>query len=1059
LTQDRGRRALDQSVAEACGSSTTSANKASLGDIERRLSMGALTNLGAPEGFLEKCLEEGAVVSKFQPSFASMPGAVVGPSMTSTVEHLGDSEKKALVAEYYLNMNRLKLGSQAALESLAAIDSVLGKNPLADQSCTGSRIAAVDATCRRLQACTPSHALASEADELAQLAPLVQKLEAKVSQGEARKNGAGGRTAVLASAREFEEAAKQLQLLKAMYPALEGKKFKEVFDSQKNNAEEALKKQLEETRQALLTQLSSYQKGVECLNGFSCSAECKEYPEALAKAPSFRMEAFKSQGQGTREDTDVQSYLSGAECRVNRRVPDKEAWDQVNEVVIGAALTVATSGISSVAAAAKAATLAARAGRAATAVKTTTTVAQAGDAARAGSTGFKALDLTSKAGFARAAMLGGDIYFAASDVNSAIDQCSELLNQLSSVPTPKTKPENKPETTSGGGCPGAIDSRQVQVMADYRACVLSVALSVGTNALPVVPDFVARYRVRKAGPQLAVDSKATASAASASIDLLSHELPANVETRAAAEFEQVLKQNQEAGFPRGGKSYEPKPTYEGEAGLTFFNQLGGERPLSEVESQINSATQAFKEGKLKEVNQAFDEVRVTETEIALIEKDLKDSVLTPDQMVASRKRKEELEKSRTDLLKTAQTKFDAATIESRELAKLEVERLILQLKQSNAIDPKSIQVFSGREMNRLQASTGGLGEFFPDLPVLQFKLEDPLPQDAVLPNFVRGIGEGQNRGGQYFTPDRSGLKFLDSRTRGQLNSTPDSNDYQLNLQVEMNPGAELVVGSIGDLRPDFTQGLDVISPGKFSYDRKGRPLVGGGAQIKRLSTGKSEIRPDNILAGSAGVEGPALKFQSQVVAAKKAGGLDSQNYDKMETSMRLKVDLQETQLRQTEKALQEVKSYREKATLKLRVERLESDLSLNRENLEGVRLQRLLNADPEAYLRSKEVRELREKIQNSGSGVGTTTADARTLSGLKFELGIYEQMAELRKREREKNLKLSARERRSKAISVLPGADFDQLSQEQRDFLKSLGLSASDGNGFESPKLQLEDRK
>jgi hypothetical protein len=471
IKEDRYQGFRDESASESCRVALSSANRASVAQIESRLSKNSASGLGAPEQFLEKCLEPSVSVQHWQVTMPpSMPGAPMRPWTKTTEEHLGENEKKALTAEYYLSMNRLRTGSQSALETVAAIDSTLGQKPLADRRCDDSRLPGIDDTCRRLQACAPSNALAAQAAELDQVLPLVHQLEAKKSQGEATRGlsylgQAYGGSAAQANAVRAEadaaigEASKQLQVYKSLYPALDGKEFRKTFDPKKKNTEEALRMQLEATRERVIKQLDSYHKGMNCLNSpFSCSADCEEYPKALAHAPQFRAEAFKSGEGATDGDRDVQSYLMAAECRQGIRTTQKEAGDVVKDFAIGAGLTIATAGIGTVAAGAKAAT----------------TVAQ----------GSRIANLASKAGLARAAILGGDLYFAADGVNKAIDQCAESLNQLSS----------EPGAASNSGCPGAEDSKQVQVMADYRACVLSAVTSVGPNLLPFVPAFVKAYR-------------------------------------------------------------------------------------------------------------------------------------------------------------------------------------------------------------------------------------------------------------------------------------------------------------------------------------------------------------------------------------------------------------------------------------------------------------------------------------------------------------------------------------------------------------------------------------
>jgi len=177
----------------------------------------------------------------------------------------------------------------------------------------------------------------------------------------------------------------------------------------------------------------------------------------------------------------VQVYLATADCRQNTRGFRSDAGDVVGDFVIGAVLTVGTAGLGTVAAGAKAATSVAQGARAATL------------AGRVGEVLAKPLmEVSVSAGaaaFARAAILGGDLFWAGKGVHTALNECDALLNQLSTA--------SKSSAFRGSSCPGGSASPEVQLMADYRACALSAFLNVTPNLVPFTPLLVKGYRSGK----------------------------------------------------------------------------------------------------------------------------------------------------------------------------------------------------------------------------------------------------------------------------------------------------------------------------------------------------------------------------------------------------------------------------------------------------------------------------------------------------------------------------------------------------------------------------------
>lgn len=468
LRQDLKKGWLGTSPAESCELVLKAAKEMLPSTLERLLASHPQTQLGANPDYLTKNCRSS--------------GPASAPSL---------SDQKIEIAEYYLNMNRLKAGALSSIEIVANLDSTLGKKPLTAMDCgRSSRLPQIEKSCAKLQSCAPAGGLAEQARELQAVWPMVQALEEEVRVASSRNRNIGMGVAYGA---KFDGAAfdgnqetiatksQQLALLRSLYPALNGKEFKKFLDPKKLNFEEALRKQIEGTRSRLMAQVEKYRQGIECLNTPLTCGACKDFEKTLSEAPEFHTQILSGSSSGSSNDAlTASTFLSSARCRQETRSARADAGQAVSDFTVGAGLTIATAGLSSVVAATQAASVAATAARTANATS-------------------KLGALTSKAGLARAAILGTDLGFAGKGLDSAIDKCSASLNQLS--PNPNQQP-------SASACPMASGSGQTpQLMADYRACVMSVMLDFAPNLLPFAPALVRAVR-SPAKPPLASTPKA-----------------------------------------------------------------------------------------------------------------------------------------------------------------------------------------------------------------------------------------------------------------------------------------------------------------------------------------------------------------------------------------------------------------------------------------------------------------------------------------------------------------------------------------------------------------------
>lgn len=396
-------------------------------------------------------------------------GESLSESCLSSVQD--PERKKLLVAEYHSNTARLKVASISSLESMAAIDSLLGKNSLQDVDCSQSGMPRMEANCKKLKSCQARGGLEQQAKEIQDIYPQYIALKKEVSNlnssnalsamsmGPGYVSNPAQISAMKERSDKSSENQKKILALEAMYPALTGKGFKSTFETSKQNFQEALRSQLEKSREKISEQFNDYQKGIRCMSGKGGS--CDHFDKTMKSAPPLNIQAFK-RGEGLSvEDSHVQAYLGAVECRQKIREVHENQNEALKDLALGTALTVGTMGLGSVAATAKLAS---------TSAKTAAQAAQFGSRARMASN----------------ALVGVDLISLGQGGKEAYEHCSKSLNQLSGA-----QPKNDSSKTESS-CPSDSGSSAIpQLSADYRACVAQVLLQGVTNGLPLVPGAVA----------------------------------------------------------------------------------------------------------------------------------------------------------------------------------------------------------------------------------------------------------------------------------------------------------------------------------------------------------------------------------------------------------------------------------------------------------------------------------------------------------------------------------------------------------------------------------------
>jgi hypothetical protein len=386
------------------------------------------------------------------------------------IDLVKDPERKNFfVAEFYSNMARLKTASLASLESLQAIDSVLGERSLGDKSCPSVGHSLTREGCEKLQACKPQGGLSDQAKELESIYPLYMSFKKEVDtlkEEIALSNFALQDTPPplslvnenMEKRRKVKEMLDFIKGIEEMYPALKGKAFQKTFDPSKNNFEEALKKQLKETRDKISSEFEELKKAISCMNGHS--GECNDFDDILRKTPPLNIQAFKSGNRLTQEDAEVQAHLIATDCFQKVRKAKGNQDEAVSSFLVTSGLVVLTMGLSSYAGYGRLAYMSAQEAKlASTAIKASAEIG----------------DIVSKAEIASRVAYGFDVLALGKGVVDAYRKCSKDLNQLTNYGLKKT-------TLKVSCAENPSQSSQAQLMADYRACVVH-ALFAGASSL------------------------------------------------------------------------------------------------------------------------------------------------------------------------------------------------------------------------------------------------------------------------------------------------------------------------------------------------------------------------------------------------------------------------------------------------------------------------------------------------------------------------------------------------------------------------------------------------
>lgn len=412
-------------------------------ELSKKLSMNNLTSLGENQERLnEQCLN-----------------------------YINDHERKNFfVAEYYSNMARLKVSALGSLESLQAIDSVLGESSLYDQSCSSLVHKVAQSECNKLKACKPQGGLDKQVKELEEIYPEYENLKKEVDALRSQINssvlvmgpGTIPHPATISENSErdnkIKEKKKQIEFIEAMYPPLKGKVFNSTFDLSKKNFKQALDNQLKETRKVISSDLKELQGATDCMNGHV--SMCGNFDKTLRKLPPLDIKAFNNGASLTQEDGQVQAYLVAADCFQKVRKAGDNQSEAISSFVVNAGLVGLTLGLSSFSSYGRLAYLGAREAKLASDIVTASSSVASGSK------------------MVSHAALGFDIFFLGKGGVDAYQKCSKDLNKLSHHGL------NKKHTGKEVVCAeNPEQSSQAQLVADYRACVIHTVFAGASSVL------------------------------------------------------------------------------------------------------------------------------------------------------------------------------------------------------------------------------------------------------------------------------------------------------------------------------------------------------------------------------------------------------------------------------------------------------------------------------------------------------------------------------------------------------------------------------------------------
>ncbi|EQC47174.1 hypothetical protein [Bacteriovorax sp. Seq25_V] len=362
----------------------------------------------------------------------------------------GIRDQRDLISYYYYANMRILNDSILSLNSLAALDKSLGRPILSDVDC--KELGEVGEYCNFLKKCpnTGKDDLDSLVVESSLALDVVASLKDKTS----------------------EEEIEQIEIgLERLYPWLNGKEFKKSLMEKDDkytvqSIKTGLKNQFEVSRKKTLERLRKHKKLSGCVNAntLDCDNFQQDLNELVEHTPISDFESVPG--------LIARSYENRQSCINNQTVYRDSANASINDLLIGSGLTIATMGLGSIA------------------VGSGHLFKSALLSSRVTSTSVRAAPYVKSGAKVLGASIAGSM--AIKGINDAISNCDKYLNHLEYITN--ISPPNE------SFCPMKSSDPHMQVMADYKSCIIESAL-VSIDFIPgvslKVPEFMKKIRLSR----------------------------------------------------------------------------------------------------------------------------------------------------------------------------------------------------------------------------------------------------------------------------------------------------------------------------------------------------------------------------------------------------------------------------------------------------------------------------------------------------------------------------------------------------------------------------------
>lgn len=321
---------------------------------------------GRGPSFLSSCLDK---------TYKKRVNASRGAEVKSYLYH--EEERKAVLAEYYYKMARLKKGMMAVIESITAIDNMLlqfapNGNPSLvtkdipfgeelhkvyskdkfyrdnGKNCGSKFIPSSMKYCQKLiSSCSPKGGLNEIRNETLHAMYILRKLEREKQEAYNDEDPFGHVMGEDVDPRS-EAAEKKITAFKSMYPWLASEQFQDSQKSDKPSGIEIQKGLINhfgETRKKLLEKLGDFKGAIECLNSEKDKSKgCKKIDELVGASPDVSID-YES-GSGNQQDLDARSAYDAAKCNMKVRTERNIADQAIKDFLIEAGITILSAGAS-----------------------------------------------------------------------------------------------------------------------------------------------------------------------------------------------------------------------------------------------------------------------------------------------------------------------------------------------------------------------------------------------------------------------------------------------------------------------------------------------------------------------------------------------------------------------------------------------------------------------------------------------------------------------------------------------------------------------------------------